>query len=152
MISIITTSMTFAGMEYQAVCDCSKEMSQLIRDHSSLQCTPSRLKIRTDREAAPLESGETSQDTLTQAEAKQIIGDVPYLELVDVKDQSFRCLDGRVREDALFTPGGDAGEFISGLLVYENMKGQALTQAQIVNLLTLFLGQYFQSLLGDNAS
>jgi hypothetical protein len=39
-----------------------------------------------------------------------------------VLEQGFHTLDGRIKEKGLFTPGGDAGEFILALQVFQDMK------------------------------
>jgi hypothetical protein len=38
-----------------------------------------------------------------------------------IKFESFKCLDGRNKKNGLFTPGGDFGEFLLALHVYEGI-------------------------------
>jgi len=43
------------------------------------------------------------------------------LKFVNPKEYHFMSLDGRNTEPSLATPGGDAGEFILALFIYEGM-------------------------------
>ena len=47
--------------------------------------------------------------------------DLEMLPLVAVSKQSFSCIDGRVTLRGYSTPGGDAGEFLLALHLYEHM-------------------------------
>jgi len=53
-----------------------------------------------------------------------VVGHPKELTYVNVADQHFSCLDGRTENAVLATPGGDAGEFILALHVYENIIGK----------------------------
>lgn len=57
-----------------------------------------------------------SQDTI-----RDIVGDIHSLRFVNPKEYHFMGLDGRNTEPCLSTPGGDAGEFILALFIYEGM-------------------------------
>ena len=87
--------------------------------------------MKLEREGAPGDSEDEENEFLDLKEAKQIIGKVTDLNLVEVEDTSFHCLDGRVRNPSLFSPGGDFGEFLTALLSYEEMKAIELTQTQV---------------------
>ena len=52
---------------------------------------------------------------------KDIIGYTSELTYVDIETSHFECLDGRNNAGILATPGGDAGEFILGLHVYNDI-------------------------------
>jgi len=52
------------------------------------------------------------------------VGHPKELSYVNVADQYFSCLDGRVDKSVLGVPGGDSGEFILALHVYENYLGK----------------------------
>jgi len=54
-------------------------MSNLIEAHSELSCRPTKLKIRTDREAEPGEVNSNS-NKLSLQEAKAMIGEVSDLD------------------------------------------------------------------------
>ena len=76
-------------------------------------------------------------------EVRNLIGHPSELSYVNVAEQHFECLDGRIRKGVLGTPGGDAGEFILALFIYENMDniggGQKLTQEKVTSLLQKYL-------------
>lgn len=54
-------------------------------------------------------------------QVRQLIGDLQLLEYTDPRKTSFSCMDGRIQKEGLSTPGGDAGEFILALHVYEGL-------------------------------
>jgi len=64
---------------------------------------------------------------------RDIVGYPSELSYVNVAESHFECLDGRIRSGVLGTPGGDAGEFILALHVYEDMVGEKrkLTQEAV---------------------
>lgn len=50
-----------------------------------------------------------------------MIGSLSDIIFVDPVKYHFSCLDGRIKDPILGTPGGDAGEFILALHVYETL-------------------------------
>lgn len=62
--------------------------------------------------------------------------DIKY---ADPQYESFRCVDGRVSYPSLYTLGGDAGEFMLGLIIYEELKGTEITHDEVYNLFTVYL-------------
>ena len=46
--------------------------------------------------------------------------------MADIKATNWSCLDGRVRQEGIFTLGGDLGEILLGLHVYEGIIGRSL--------------------------
>ena len=50
---------------------------------------------------------------------------------MNVADQYFSCLDGRVDKSVLGSAGGDGGEFLVGLHVYEILIGRAMNEKQV---------------------
>ena len=59
------------------------------------------------------------------------------LKFVYVPDQMFKTLDGRISGPMLGTPGGDAGEFLLALIVYQDMQAgdYEMTQLEITTML-----------------
>ena len=53
--------------------------------------------------------------------------------------QPFMCLDGRAKTENMYTPGGDAGEFILALIVYEDLTDQTLSQEKVEEYLNAYL-------------
>mmetsp|Transcript_4888 Transcript_4888/g.9148 ORF Transcript_4888/g.9148 Transcript_4888/m.9148 type:complete len:359 (-) Transcript_4888:490-1566(-) len=108
----------YDGESYQATCDCSDESSQEVE---TIKCHPTKVKLTQDREGTGSTYEEIS-DKIKDA------GDYTY---VRVTKSYFHSIDGRTSDSILGTPGGDAGEFILALLVYEDMSGRLLTQDSI---------------------
>ena len=52
---------------------------------------------------------------------RSLIGDITQLEFVDPTKTSFHCMDGRESNEILATPGGDFGEFLLALYIYEGL-------------------------------
>lgn len=96
---------------YNTICDCSG--GSIVEHPESIECDPSQLKIHQDKPGEGL-----SFDTV-----RKLIGSPGDLTYVNVGETGFHCIDGRISEAALGTPGGDAGEFILALHIYEDMLG-----------------------------
>jgi hypothetical protein len=116
----IQGKMNINGVDYNAICDCSTETQ---KEDTGPKCDPSKLRIRTEKQGV----GASNDDIRT------LIGNIEDLNYVKVPTTSFKCLDGRNRDASLATPGGDAGEFITALIVYEDLigGGRKLTQENI---------------------
>merc|ERR1712178_89230 len=56
-----------------------------------------------------------------------------------VAKSSFVCSDGRWNQPALYTPGGDLGEFILAVSSYEKMTQTKMTFAQVRDLMQKFI-------------
>jgi len=98
---------------YSMACSCENQPK-------SSQCNPSKIKLSQDKDGSG--SDYTSVTKLLSSY---------NFEYSRVKDSYFGCLDGRVRQEVLGTPGGDAGEFILALLVYEDLSGKKLDQESV---------------------
>lgn len=114
---------------YNTICDCS---GGAIDDHpESVNCDPSQMKIHQDK------PGEGS----TFDAVRKIIGSPSDLTYVNVAESHFSCIDGRINDGVLGTPGGDAGEFILALHIYEDMLGfnRQLNQEAVDRFFTSYL-------------
>jgi hypothetical protein len=124
----IEGKMNINGEMYDAICDCDPITSQKTPRE---KCDPTKLTIESERfgHGASLE------------EVKLLIGNIEELNYVKIPFTSFKCLDGRNRKAVLGTPGGDAGEFILSLSVYEELlgAGKRLSQDDIDLILSLYL-------------
>jgi len=114
----IEGEMNIDGECYDSVCDCDPH-DQPIQQLNSV-CDPSKLTIHVERQG----QGGSLEDI------KNIIGNFNYLTYVNVEKTSFKCLDGRNSKSVLGTPGGDAGEFILALSVFEEFYGKSKTLGQ----------------------
>jgi hypothetical protein len=67
------------------------------------------------------------------------ISPVPLLTWQNIHSASFGCADGRSAEEGLGTWGGDFGEFITALNVYEQMATIHLSQADVTSIFRKYL-------------
>jgi hypothetical protein len=65
-----------------------------------------------------------------------------------VAKSSFVCSDGRWNQPALYTPGGDLGEFILAVSSYEKMTQTKMTFAQVRDLMGKFITKSQRSAFG----
>lgn len=126
--------MQINGETYNAICDCNPVSPAKPGENVETQgpkCDPSKLKIHSEK---------TGQGA-SHDDIRNLIGNIEELNYVKVPNFSFKCLDGRNREDVLATPGGDAGEFILALIVYEDLVGggRKLTQENVDNFFLQYL-------------
>jgi len=132
----IQGKMQINGENYNAICDCNPVSpidngDPLNSQFSGPKCDPSKLRIHEERPG----QGASFDDI------RSLVGNIDELNYVVVPEVSFRCLDGRNSNGVLGTPGGDAGEFILALTVYEDLLGggKKLTQDNVDLYLTLYL-------------
>lgn len=111
-------TVSYDGENYQATCDCSEEASQEVE---TIKCQPTKVKLTQDLEG----TGATYEEISNKIKDA---GDYTY---VRVTKSYFHSIDGRTSDSILGTPGGDAGEFILALLVYEDISGRLLTEDSI---------------------
>ena len=130
----IEGKMQINGASYNAICDCNPVSP--IKTGPEVQnqgpkCDPSKLKIQSEKAG----QGASHDDI------RNLIGNIEELNYVKVPNFSFKCLDGRNQEDVMATPGGDAGEFILALIVYEDLVGggRKLTQENVDNFFLQYL-------------
>jgi len=82
----------------------------------------------------------TNEPGLSPLEVKQHI--LSTVGFVDPHDTYWACIDGRSTKPQLGTPGGDSGEFLAGLAVYDQylqQRNQSITQAHVRFLFDIFL-------------
>jgi hypothetical protein len=115
---VVEGTVEYNGEQYKATCDCSDEASQEVE---TIKCHPTKVTLTQDREGTGASYDEISSKISSA-------GDYTY---VRVTKSYFHSIDGRTSDSILGTPGGDAGEFILALLVYEDLSGRQLTQASI---------------------
>ena len=99
---------------YTAICSCNEESedkNSLIENNKDAKCDPSKLTIQNEikGKGASLNS------------VRNLIGDALSLTYVPIEKSSFKCLDGRYNKPVLSTTGGDSGEFILALNIFEDL-------------------------------
>ena len=122
------------GQNYLAICNCSEKNrldSETRTDESRVfQCDPKKIKI----------TSEMPGKGISTTQLKDLIGNLDEIPYSKIEDYSFFCLDGRNKKIGIATPGGDAGEFLLGLDVYENLLvGKLLGYEEVKILLTSYL-------------
>jgi len=110
----ILGKMKVGDSSYSAVCKCDpvspvKEPTK----ESGPKCDPAKLNVKAEKQGIG-----ASYDNI-----KSLLGNIEELNYVLITESSFKCLDGRNTGPVLGTPGGDAGEFIIALSVYEDLIG-----------------------------
>jgi hypothetical protein len=131
----ISGKMSINGITYNAICDCNPVTpEQPLPTQSGPKCDPSKLRIH----------GEKNGIGATYDDIRNLVGNIEELTYVVVPETSFKCLDGRNSKSVIATPGGDAGEFILALSVYEDLLGggRLLSQENVDN----FLMQYLKTM------
>jgi hypothetical protein len=132
----IQGKMNINGVNYNAICDCNPVKPTSDSDGNTIdqngpKCDPSKLSIHSEKKGQG-----ASQDDL-----RNLIGNIEELNYVKVPSISFKCLDGRSNSAVLATPGGDAGEFILALAVYEDLLsgGKKLNQDSVDHIFHQYL-------------
>lgn len=103
---------------YDVVCDCTDSGLFEIEE---AKCQPSKIKLTQDRDG----TGSTYE------EVNDKLANYGNFTYARITHSSFRCLDGRIEDNILGSPGGDAGEFLLGLLVYQDVAAIEYTQEMI---------------------
>ena len=111
---------------YEVDCDCTDDG---IIEIEEVKCQPTKIKLTQDRSG----TGSSYEEISDRLEGYE---NYTYAR---VTHSSFRCLDGRTTEGVLGTPGGDAGEFVLGLLVYQDLIGVFLTQENVTDYFETYL-------------
>lgn len=119
-------SMSVSSDDYEVYCDCT---DQGIVEIEEIKCSPSKIKLSQEREGS---------GTKYQVMQEYLSATTNYT-YAKITHSSFRCLDGRIQDEMLGTPGGDAGEFILGLIVYQDLLGSDLNETYVFDILQEYL-------------
>lgn len=115
MSNQVQGKMKINGETYTAICDCNPTTPEVTPKKKLISgpliCDPKKLDIKNEMKG----EGASLQDI------KSLVGEIDSLTYVQASYTSFRCLDGRYNEPVLAVPGGDAGEFITALSVFEDL-------------------------------
>lgn len=80
-------------------------------------------------------------ETISPDDLIALVGPVEGVEWRAVKSTPFACVDGRFPNGELFAFGGDFGEFLLALTVYEQMLQKQLSQGETTYLFSKWLGE-----------
>eukprot|EP00744_Colponema_vietnamica_P002558 GILI01003993.1.p1 GENE.GILI01003993.1~~GILI01003993.1.p1 ORF type:complete len:399 (+),score=140.95 GILI01003993.1:160-1356(+) len=124
----IKGTMRINGQDYVSVCSCDAPPAAATEAPA---CEPSKLKIHQDR----------AGQGMGIMDVRNLIGRPAELQHVNVDEQYFSCMDGRANKPVFATPGGDLGEFVLALSVYEDLLGgnRKLDQAAVDTYFTEYL-------------
>jgi len=141
--------MFMGGSRLHASCSC-KEDTQAIPTKSlgpmaaAAQCFVEKVKVRQDHRGSGMALAEVSalfgDGALTPAHE---------VSLVKVQDVPLSCLDDRMQEGVVATPGGDLGEFILAIDSYNDMlpvAGGTAVRAITQEMVDSYLQRYLKSL------
>lgn len=115
----LTGSVPIDNVSYQTICDCNIKEIQ-----PTIECKPSKIKLSEDRPG----------NGITYKEISGLLSEYNFTYL-KAHNQPFRCVDGRDPELGISTPGGDAGEFVLALIVFEDISGILLDFETVKNYL-----------------
>jgi len=127
--NVIEGKFNFNGNAYTALCECHPLSNRKLDRITSPSCDPSKLRIISELEGVGAKYEDISK----------LIGNIEDLSYVSIEESSFKCLDGRYSKPILGTPGGDAGEFLMALSVYEDLVITTLTQEMVDNFFASYL-------------
>lgn len=119
-------TMSVSSEDYEVYCDCT---DQGIVEIEEVKCSPSKIKLSQESEG----SG-TSYQTM-----QEYLSSNTNYTYAKITHSSFRCLDGRIQDEILGTPGGDAGEFILGLLEYQDLLETSFNETYVFDVLQEYL-------------
>jgi hypothetical protein len=80
-----------------------------------------------------------AHEAISPDELMTLVGPADKVEWLPVKTSAFACVDGRLPNGALYAYGGDFGEFLLALTVYEQMLQKQLSQGETTYLFTKWL-------------
>jgi len=80
-------------------------------------------------------------EAISPDELMALVGPADRVEWKSVKTASFGCVDGRFANSELYAFGGDFGELLLSLTVYEQMLQKQLSQAEVTYLFGKWLGE-----------
>lgn len=94
------------GNPFDASCTCSPDEKSL----NQSQCNPQEMSIIIDKNSS----------TTNRQQVEAFIGPIKNLTWTKITETHFADIDGRNKTPSLTTPGGDMGEFILALHVFQN--------------------------------
>ena len=133
--NIIEGGFNFNGNAYTALCECHPLSNRKADKITAPSCDPSKLRIISELEG----------EGASYNQIRKLIGTIEDLSYISIEEASFKCLDGRYSTAILGTPGGDAGEFLMALSVYEDLVlDKTLSQESVDNFFYAYLGSMKQ--------
>lgn len=117
--NFINSSILINGIKYQAICHCENKQKENRIQSNDLS---ERLNLTGSCDMSKMNfSTEITGNGASIEAIKSLFGSPQDIAFVKLEDYSFTCIDGRNKSVGISTPGGDAGEFLLALDVYENL-------------------------------
>lgn len=123
----LSGTLSINNMDYKVLCECGNTTPKITVEKSS-DCEVKSINIVTSRSA----------EGYTPDIIRDIIDTPKRQSFVNVAETPFFCLDGRNSDKALYTPGGDFGEFLLALHVFEGLTNN-LSASDVLNLFENYL-------------
>eukprot|EP00750_Incisomonas_marina_P021727 INCI4652.1.p1 GENE.INCI4652.1~~INCI4652.1.p1 ORF type:complete len:308 (+),score=56.71 INCI4652.1:271-1194(+) len=121
------------GEVFDTSCTCRPNLPK----DSTLQCIPHQVSIEP---MAPFPGTRGRQHpNIDQAGLRALVGEPTTLRNVEVTKHHFSCCDGRSSDEILGTWGGDAGEIMLAIAVWEDLAGRNLTAGEVAKYVKYFL-------------
>lgn len=111
------------GVNYKTSCSCG--------DPKGVCENP--LSLRVHQEPFNLHRG------LDKLALRNLLGPASAFQLVDAAHTSFACIDGRETRNVLATLGGDSGELLTAMSIYEDLANKNLTMKEIKDIFVSYL-------------
>eukprot|EP00299_Pterocystis_sp_00344_P014090 c6967_g1_i1.p1 GENE.c6967_g1_i1~~c6967_g1_i1.p1 ORF type:complete len:415 (-),score=119.11 c6967_g1_i1:80-1324(-) len=122
------------GKKFRMTCECNNNIPVPLNKKLPMQypkgaCGAGDVKIKR------LMRGEG----YSEPEIRELIGSPIFLTWVRIEQHHFSTIEGRIDRPVLTTPGGDMGEFLNAMDVYEELIHTPLTDGQCVTYLREYL-------------
>ena len=100
---------------------------------------PSRSQVLVTQMAPFPGSRNVNHPNIDAAGIRTLVGEPTTLRNVEISKHHFSCCDGRSSDEVLGTWGGDAGEMMLAIAVWEDLAGRNLTASEVAKYVNYFL-------------
>lgn len=100
--TVLKGAMDIGGKKFTATCDCRPPERAPVASGTAVLCNPAKISIMSDHGTV----GPTPEVV------RKLYGQPRDIAMVEVPGRMLACMDDRVTEPNLMTPGGDLGEFL----------------------------------------
>ena len=124
---------TVNGETFETTCTCRPNLPK----DPTLQCIPHSVSL-TRMTPFPGER-DRNQPSIEAAGIRKLVGEPTTLRNIEITKHHFSCCDGRSSDEIMGTWGGDAGEMLLAIAVWEELIGRDLTSADVAKYINYFL-------------